>query len=896
MINERIYITGKDGIRRDKTENIVSCERVGDKYHIFYKNQTKPDAYTPFASNVDVVKSALNDKQSNSCFSYLKEIAEVAGVIEKDEEKEKGSPKDVSENVEERDESKFNTLKAFKEVDFVEPDCALAWYLSGKFSVSKPAKEASPHIFPFAFNLSQKDALDKAFSNRLSIIEGPPGTGKTQVILNIVVNAVMQGKTVAVVSNNNTATENVLEKLEKQGFGFIAALLGKKENKEKFIASQPPMPDRTNWQIDAQQEASKSKDLEKRYASLKRMLEQKNDLAHLKHELSSIATEKKHFLREAKSEKTLVEADVFRKPKGNSSKKALDLWLLCEEWTGGGVVAELFRALMEIFSPSRRFIRKLLKEHAREDLIEAYQRLFYDFRIPELKRKIDKMEHDIENYGLDARLQEYTEISTELFRNCLYKKYGTKPRKVYNHEDFWKNSECFLDDYPIVMSTTYSLRSSLSRDTMYDMVIIDESSQVDICSGALALSCAKNVVVVGDSKQLPPVVKDDVAKITEEIFKQYSLSDTYCFKDHSLLSSLKAMSGNETNKSGTYKGVAETLLREHYRCHPKIIGFSNKKFYNDELIILTEHSTHPEPLAVHRTVKGNHARVRMNQRQIDVIEKEVIPEHKLSVDDETLGIIAPYCNQKKALLKEFGETSVKIGTVDGFQGQERKAIILSTVDDKISKFTDNDKRLNVAITRAIDQLIVVVSAEEPPKDSNIGDLIKYVDYHDGILADSKINSVFDMLYKCYAERRQVFLKKYLRVSEYASENLMYGIITEVLEEKKDYNLNVSDHVRLNTLLRNMSLLDREEAKYAMNDWTHVDFLIADTVTKTPRLAIEVDGSGFHKKGTRQEERDKMKDSILRKYNLPLLRFRTDGSGERERLSEELDRVMGGRRS
>ena len=86
--------------------------------------------------------------------------------------------------------------------------------------------------------------------NQLSIIEGPPGTGKTQTILNIISNAYIEGKSVAVVSNNNSATSNVLEKLDKYGVGFIAAFLGNKDNKEKFISEQSlEYPNMRNWRL-----------------------------------------------------------------------------------------------------------------------------------------------------------------------------------------------------------------------------------------------------------------------------------------------------------------------------------------------------------------------------------------------------------------------------------------------------------------------------------------------------------------------------------------------------------------------------------------------------------------------------------------------------------------------
>lgn len=71
----------------------------------------------------------------------------------------------------------------------------------------------------------------------------------------------------------------------------------------------------------------------------------------------------------------------------------------------------------------------------------------------------------------------------------------------------------------------------------------------------------------------------------------------------------------------------------------------------------------------------------------------------------------------------------------------------------------------------------------------------------------------------------------------------------------------------------------------------MDFLIIDSINKSPQLVIDVDGVKFHAEGTRQSERDTMKNSILKKYDLPLLRFRTDGSNERKKIIRALDDIF-----
>ena len=104
-------------------------------------------------------------------------------------------------------------------------------------------------------------------------------------------------------------------------------------------------------------------------------------------------------------------------------------------------------------------------------------------------------------------------------KDKLARKYeGKSSRKIFSKDNLWKEPYDVLDEYPVILSTTFSSRNSLNSDVVYDYLIMDEASQVDIATGALALSCARNVVIVGDTKQLPNVVTDDVKAKAKAIF------------------------------------------------------------------------------------------------------------------------------------------------------------------------------------------------------------------------------------------------------------------------------------------------------------------------------------------------------------------------------------------
>jgi putative ABC transport system permease protein len=236
-------------------------------------------------------------------------------------------------------------------------------------------------------------------------------------------------------------------------------------------------------------------------------------------------------------------------------------------------------------------------------------------------------------------------------------------------------------------------------------------------------------------------------------------------------------------------------------------------------------------------------------------------------------------------------TDIDAATVHKFQGREKENIIISTVDDEISDFADDPYLINVALSRAKKKLMLVVTGNEQSKERNITDLIDYIQYNNFEVTESKIYSIFDYLYKQYTEERRVYLQKHKKVSEYDSENLMYSLIEDIISANKYSSLDVVCHFPLNMLIKNPELLNEQECQYAMNPATHLDFLIYNRIGKKPVLAIEVDGYEYHKEDTVQASRDLLKNHIMELYEIPLLRFMTNGSGEREKIVEMLDKFV-----
>ena len=83
----------------------------------------------------------------------------------------------------------------------------------------------------------------------------------------------------------------------------------------------------------------------------------------------------------------------------------------------------------------------------------------------------------------------------------------------------------------------------------------------------------------------------------------------------------------------------------------------------------------------------------------------------------------------------------------------------------------------------------------------------------------------------------------------------------------------------------------KEARYASNPLTHLDFLLFNKMDKKPIMAIEIDGTRYHAEGSRQAERDALKNSVMEKCGIPLLRLRTNESGEEKRIIEKLQSLL-----
>ena len=223
----------------------------------------------------------------------------------------------------------------------------------------------------------------------------------------------------------------------------------------------------------------------------------------------------------------------------------------------------------------------VLFRHVPEDAIPFIQSLYYENRIQELQNEKKGLEEKLRSYKFEEKMKELSAESMRLFKAELAQRYQWNgPRVRFEKKDFRGNSSAFNREYPVILSTTYSIKGTLAIDHTYDYLIVDEASQVDLATGVLAFSCAKNIIIVGDQQQLPNVLTQEDIRTADAIWNRHAFDHRYHFASHSMLASAVEI----------WEDAPSVLLREHYRCHPKIAGFFNQKFYNGDLIVMTSDS------------------------------------------------------------------------------------------------------------------------------------------------------------------------------------------------------------------------------------------------------------------------------------------------------------------
>ncbi|MFT7475156.1 MAG: hypothetical protein ACI81L_002093 [Verrucomicrobiales bacterium] len=249
---------------------------------------------------------------------------------------------------------------------------------------------------------------------------------------------------------------------------------------------------------------------------------------------------------------------------------------------------------------------------------------------------------------------------------------------------------------------------------LFDLVILDEASQIDLLTSANALVRAKRAIVCGDPAQLGHV----------------------SFLSDAAIAAATEANGTDPNilnprKRSTFDYAAGRVpthvLDEHFRSVPHLIEFSARQIYANTIHVASRHPSNEAADHIHvHHVTGARGPEKVN---IAEVEKCLSVAGQL-IDDgwDSIGFISPFRAQADALesailekfrLDEIEHHGLRVGTVHGFQGDERRVMIASWAIGEDEgpgawRFVNQRNLFNVMVTRAREQMVVVTSTPNPP--------------------------------------------------------------------------------------------------------------------------------------------------------------------------------------
>jgi ATP-dependent RNA/DNA helicase IGHMBP2 len=359
---------------------------------------------------------------------------------------------------------------------------------------------------------------------------------------------------------------------------------------------------------------------------------------------------------------------------------------------------------------------------------EEIQKLTLDYKIQnseEFKqiKKLKKQAQEFKdmahkykrNFGRDEREQ----------RKLLFKEAANIYEQMQQLESYITTSA--ISSAQVIATTLVGTQNYQIRDKEYDAVVIDEAGQALEPACWIPILKAKKVILAGDHLQLPPTVKSsgDTKAILEKTMMERLVEQ----QPHSVI-----------------------LLKEQYRMHEQIMRISAAQFYNNELIAneaVASRKLLQEQAAVQfidtagcgfeevieGTAINNPEEARILWSHLSQC-LSMMPDAKAS----NIAIISPYKSQVKFLQElldndsEMQGHNISINTIDGFQGQEKDIVYISLVRSNVDGnigFLNELRRMNVAITRAKQLLVIVGDSATLAQVKFYDDLINYCQQIEG---------------------------------------------------------------------------------------------------------------------------------------------------------------------
>lgn len=645
-------------------------------------------------------------------------------------------------------------------------------HTSDGFSEDSEDDEEWHNLFPFDLSDTQKKIVLNARKNRLTVVSGPPGTGKSYTIAAIILDHLLGGRRVLFASRMDKAVDVVTSWLEEFIGPFAVARSGARKAQrnladklETITGPHSPVQPYNKDQIQKHLEKydiaqDKLVELEKNFTEV---LSRERTWADVKEKLdeinkqinnSGLAKLPINKNKAIKIKEKIRGADFLIKNKkffvqtwwGNVTLKNIRKRLGAPETATAEELVLMAEAI-----ENERFREEVASEINKFDEVN---KLWSD--IQDIKKQL----REIALNNLKARLLGNLHLIVHNHQKRVEIKNFIKSLRTANIREKIAllgkvKSETLLAAFPCWASTTYHLSQILPvLPGMFDLVVFDEASQCDLASAIPALYRANRVLVVGDPKQLNHVVflgrQAEYSSFAKNNVPP-ELQANYRYSTHSLFD----VAENLVPQANYF------MLDEHFRSDPHIIGFSNKMFYENSIRIMT----HRPKIGFEDTgraiqmeyVEGRRTEGATNPIEIENIFRHVKEIIAQSPDDKptTIGILSPFRDQVNAITKELPnylslsdveKHKIVIGTAHSLQGDEKDIVILSLSLDPdfhhgTLNFLEKPNVFNVAITRAKKKLIVLSSVKQ--SDLPNGLLKEFLIHADQDQKESLPSSIFE---------------------------------------------------------------------------------------------------------------------------------------------------------
>ena len=582
---------------------------------------------------------------------------------------------------------------------------------------------SGPLAAPLPCSQSQEETLECLRREPLAIVTGPPGTGKTQLVVNAVANAWMDGDKVLVTSTNNGAVNVAVERADKDVSSGLLVRTGNRDERLAVsgriaAASEQASAHRSN-------PAAARAGLKRAATERAQLMEKLARLDELDTELLRVVEEREDLLLSAKqaARKLWTDAHPPELPISSREIERRASRLLRTWWF------RRFRA--------RRLRRRLgcLETASLEQLANwagiDQRKATLATQLANKRAERQQLKSAVGDPALSVRDadQKWADASLRAVRVDAATRIAAGSDRLADfntipaHSDRFKraigNSFRHLRGWActaLTADSNFPLESGL-----FDLVIVDEASQCSL-AGVLPLAYrAKRLAVVGDPCQLNPIVSLS-DRLLQEIATQTGFDNDDLRERGIHHKSGSAYSAFEF----AARPQAPVLLNEHYRCHPHIARWFNRTFYKGALTVLTDVSdTSRRDRAICwvdvdgaaiRPAAGswfNRAEAEQTVRQLRAV---------IESGYETVGVVTPFTAQAK-LIERIAKTQIDpdrlkeidfaSGTAHRFQGGERQAILFSSVlspgmAPSGARWIEKERNLlNVAVSRARRALIVL---------------------------------------------------------------------------------------------------------------------------------------------------------------------------------------------